>query len=140
MTIHIITGPPLSGKSTFIRTHAKHGDIVVDLDEIARSITVSDNTHDYPQHIRKLAIGVRASLIEKIMNSNVESINVWIIHGDPSPVQVRQYIKKGAKIHEMTLTAAELKERMSSRPEVNQRAISQYLSKRLDHRSEVNYG
>ena len=140
MTIYIITGPPLSGKSTYIRQNAKIGDIVIDRDVIARSLTVSDNTHDYPQHIRKLAIALRASLIDKVMNSNVESINVWIIHGDPSQLQVRQYEKKGAIIRQMTVTSGELKERMLSRPEVNQRQISHYLSKRSLEKSDVDYG
>lgn len=35
MVITVVTGPPCSGKSTYVRTHARPGDIIVDFDAIA---------------------------------------------------------------------------------------------------------
>ena len=42
--IHVITGAPCSGKSTYIKEHKGKGDLVVDYDEIAFCLG-SDESH-----------------------------------------------------------------------------------------------
>jgi hypothetical protein len=36
--VTLVTGPPCAGKSTYVRAHAQPGDLVLDLDEIARQL------------------------------------------------------------------------------------------------------
>ena len=36
--IHVVTGPPCAGKSTYIREHAADGDVLVDYDELAQAL------------------------------------------------------------------------------------------------------
>ncbi len=36
--LRIINGPPAAGKTTFVREHAQHGDIIIDLDHIANAL------------------------------------------------------------------------------------------------------
>lgn len=39
MTVYIITGPPAAGKTTWVRDHAKPGDITIDFDTIAATLS-----------------------------------------------------------------------------------------------------
>jgi predicted kinase len=135
--LHIITGPPLSGKSTFVRNNAKLGDVIIDLDEIARAITVSDTSHDYPLHIRQLAIKARQTLINTVMSLDLRSLEVWLIHAEPSAIQMNQYLRKGAQIHKQNITYEQLAERIKTRPDINKAKINAYYSKRL-HQSIQN--
>ena len=61
--IRVVMGPPASGKSQYVTEHASLTDIVIDLDVIARALmpVTLDRTHVYPQHVRHVAIGARAS-------------------------------------------------------------------------------
>ena len=129
--LNIITGPPLSGKSTFVRNNAKVGDVIIDLDEIARAITVSDTSHDYPLHIRQLAIKARQTLINTVMSLDLRNLEVWLIHAEPSEIQMNQYLRKGAQIHKQNITYEQLAERIKTRPDINKAKISQYYNKRL---------
>ena len=129
--LHIITGLPLSGKSTFVRNNAKAGDVIIDLDQIARALTITEQSHDYPLHIRQLAIKARQAVINQIMAANLSNLEVWLIHADPSELQLNQYLRKGAKIHKLELTYDQLKERMATRPEINQAKINQFLQRKM---------
>ncbi|WP_165683056.1 AAA family ATPase, partial [Mycobacteroides abscessus] len=47
MTLYLVTGPPAAGKSTWVRQHAKHGDITIDYDAIASVLTpAGGDPHD----------------------------------------------------------------------------------------------
>lgn len=51
--VHLIVGPPCSGKSTLVRERAVPGDIVVDWDDLARQAG-SRRAHDHlPEHARQ---------------------------------------------------------------------------------------
>lgn len=91
-TVTIVTGPPAAGKSTYVREHAASGDIVIDLDEIARAIMPldPDSTHVYPQHVRHVAIGMRKAAIDRATRL-AERCTVWLIHAVPSPDQLEEY-------------------------------------------------
>lgn len=39
--LHVICGPPCSGKSTYVREHAEDGDLLVDYDVIAQAFGCS---------------------------------------------------------------------------------------------------
>lgn len=84
MTLYLITGPPCSGKSTWVRERAKTGDIVVDLDRLALAIT-SENTqhHDYAPHIRAAAIQVRRTAVSVAVTYSRTGTS-FIIHAKPS--------------------------------------------------------
>ena len=60
--IHVVTGHVCSGKSTYVRNHAKPGDIVIDMDRIALALSVEGTPHhDYPRHVVDV---VRAARLE----------------------------------------------------------------------------
>jgi predicted kinase len=136
--LNIITGAPLSGKSTFVRNNAKPGDVIIDLDEIAKALTISETSHDYPLHIRQLAIKARQTVINYVMTLDLRNLEVWLIHAEPSQVQMNQYLRKGCKVHKQTITYEQLNERIKSRPDINKAKINAYYSKRLQHQELDN--
>jgi len=121
-------GDPLTGKSTYVKQHAKQGDIIIDLDEIARALTVTKMSHQYGLHIRQLAIIARQSVINKILSTNYRDVDIWLIHADPSPKQLQQYQMRGAKFYKCQASRAELAERLQTRAPENQAKIKQYYA------------
>jgi hypothetical protein len=126
--IEIVTGGPLAGKSTYVRNKAKRGDIIIDLDEIARAFTITEQSHDYPHHIRQIAIQARQTAINMALSRPMSGIDVYIIHADPSPKHVQLYQTRGAKITRLTLTIDQINERMATRPDINKAKIIQYYN------------
>lgn len=94
----VITGPPCSGKSTWVRTHAQPDDIVVDLDRIALALAHEGTTHhDYPPHVRHVAINARAAAIRTALPL-ARDYDVWVIHMRPSKRDWMAYKQQGAHI------------------------------------------
>jgi predicted ABC-type ATPase len=100
--ITVVTGPPGSGKSTFIKDQAKPGDVVIDMDDLANVLWVplSDDLHDYPPHIRHLAQVVRLKAIRQAIKlSQVHGrMNVWIVDTDPPVDRRAEYRAVNARI------------------------------------------
>ena len=98
MAITVVTGPPCSGKTHHVRRNAKPGAIIIDLDAIAAAMTTTDVAHhDYPKHVRDVAIEARATAIRMALERHAEQ-DVWIIHTQPSRLQRDQYLDAGAKV------------------------------------------
>ncbi len=96
MTLYVVTGPPCVGKSTWVRERAELGDLVVDLDRIALAITAESTLHhDYPAHIRKAAIIVRATAVELALRYSRRG-KAYVIHAKPSPRALNKYRKAQA--------------------------------------------
>lgn len=75
--IHVIHGAPCSGKSTYIREHAKAGDLIVDLDEITKAIGVPD--HDYSKTAKPDTLyRIREALIADAVACRDE-FDSWIV-------------------------------------------------------------
>lgn len=72
--LHVITGPPCSGKTTYVRENAKGGDLIVDFDEIA--ISLGGNAYAPEGAIKEAAIEARKAAIQVAVNSAGDS---WII-------------------------------------------------------------
>lgn len=137
--LHIITGDPLTGKSTFVKKHAKNGDLVIDLDEIARALTITEVSHQYPLHIRQLAIIARQAVIARILQSNLNNLEVWLIHADPNKEQIKRYQLKSAQFHHCTASPQELSERLKTRTPENQAKIRAYYQKKANKAYAEDY-
>ena len=93
--LHIIIGPPCSGKSTYLQEHAKSGDLRVDFDKIARTLG-SEESHDADGIIKTAAFAARDAIIKvAIDNPDEES---WIIHTQPTDDQMKAYKDAGSDI------------------------------------------
>lgn len=83
MTLYVITGPPCGGKSTYVREHAKPGDVVVDFDRIALAICSEDTRHhEYPAHIRQAAMIVRKQVVAVALVM-AKTYDAYVIHAKP---------------------------------------------------------
>lgn len=95
--LYVVTGPPAAGKSTWVREQAKHGDVTIDFDALASTLTPPDEPHSYPHHIIAITKAARMAAVHTAMNLP-RSINVYIIHSTPSNKQLGWYDRQGAKI------------------------------------------
>ena len=96
-SLHVVTGPPCSGKSTYVSEHAKAGEVRIDLDPIAQALG-AEEPHGSTGDIRSAAIAARQGAIDRAID---ESLSAWIVHGNPSEQQMSLYKKVGAEIIEM---------------------------------------
>lgn len=79
----LVTGPPCSGKSTYVAEHKAPGDLVIDYDALAVALG-SDDTHRHPDGIRHEAVGLRRVLVHRVRSGTVRAARVWLIACDPS--------------------------------------------------------
>lgn len=99
MTLHIVTGPPAAGKTTYVQQHAKPGAIRIDFDHIANVIAgVDAANHEHPDHVASVTRAARNAAIAKAEALSSE-YDVWIIHSMLSAKKAAHYRELGARIH-----------------------------------------
>ena len=82
MEVNIVYGAPASGKSTYVETHRRCGDLVIDLDRIQWALGKTDGKNN----LLDLSILVREYLYDLISDraKEVDSKNVWVVAGLPN--------------------------------------------------------
>lgn len=99
MTIHIVTGPPAAGKTTYIREHRTPGDVTIDYDEIANTFAgLEPANHDHDLHIKKITKAARQAAIDTAIDNHDGTHDLWIIHSTPSTARLNKYKAAGAEI------------------------------------------
>lgn len=94
MTIHVVLGPPVAGKSEYVKAHAKDGNVIVDYDLIAKAMG-SRVAHNSIGSVRIVALESRKTAIERILRGLDD--DAWIIHTNPQPQVLQSYVDAGAK-------------------------------------------
>lgn len=97
MALTVITGPPASGKTTWVQAHAQPGDIVIDFDAIAQALTIDGDTHDHPRHVKHVAWAARQAAITEAITL-ARRCNVWIIDSLPRSGTLAHYHRAGARV------------------------------------------
>lgn len=98
-TLHVVTGPPAAGKTTYVAEHAKPGDVRIDLDHLANTLAGTDvDNHEHAAHILTIAKAARQAAIDAAMKQDCA---VWLIHTKPTPKQLDSYRDLGATTHKI---------------------------------------
>lgn len=118
----VVTGPPCSGKSTYVQERARPGDIVIDFDLLAEALG-SVSTHDHPEHIRHVAVATRKAAIQAALREHRCGHHVWIVQCDP-------LAWPDATVVHLTADPAELHRRADAagRPARTHAAIDHYVN------------
>lgn len=123
--ITVVTGPPCSGKSTYVREHARPGDVVIDFDVIAQAFG-SAGSHAHSPLVRQVTHAARKAAIESALGGPSDT-PVWIVDCNISPRRMAQYTAVGAHIVAMTADARELHRRAArERPRAWHKLIDEW--------------
>jgi hypothetical protein len=129
-TIVVVMGPPAGGKSTYVLEHARPMDIAVDMDQIARALMAHPpaQTHEYPDHVRHVAIKARAGAIHAATRLR-ERVTVWLIHAIPQPDDLADYKRMGYQVVTVDPGRAVVEARARTmRPEAQQTQIDRWYA------------
>lgn len=100
-SLRVVTGPPCSGKSTYIREHAGEQAVVIDLDDIAHALGYPVHHVDWaeatPHPARVAAMVARASLVKSTLTRKLVG-EVWLTDTVVSAVAQQRYVAAGAEI------------------------------------------
>lgn len=121
--ITVVTGPPCSGKSTYIREHAAVDDIVIDLDVLALALTSEGmESHGYSEQVRRVARDARLAAVKSAIRlaQGERYLGVWIVHTDPSVEDRRGYRAVNAQVVEVNPGKDVCLRRLEFRPLQNQ--------------------
>ncbi|WP_371528385.1 ATP-binding protein [Streptomyces sp. NBC_01283] len=96
--LYVITGPPASGKSSWIDSHAKPTDIVIDLDRITRALT-GPGAPAWNQDPIQLRVAHRAryAAMDEAFTLR-DKTDVYLIHTMPSAKARARYKRLDAKV------------------------------------------
>lgn len=78
--VYLVCGPPLSGKTTYVREHMSKGDMVVDIDKLYEAVTLLP-AYDKPANLIGNVIGIHNQLIDNIKTRYGKWNNAWVIGG-----------------------------------------------------------
>ncbi len=131
----VVTGPPCSGKSTYIREHATLGDLVIDFDHIAQALG-SPDTHNHPDLIRFVTMAARRIAIDTAIQCHQRTNgahNIWIIDSRPTAATLRAYRRAGAHVVQLRADPAELHRRADAagRPDRWHALIDDWFATRM---------
>lgn len=99
MGLHVVTGPPAAGKSTFVRDHAQSGDIRIDFDDLANTLAgLPPGNHEHSPATKAITKAARAAAVTAALK-HADTVDVWVIHSTPSRDTLDGYRRDGAEIH-----------------------------------------
>ena len=111
--IKFIVGPPCSGKSTYVRERAGRNDIVFDLDDIVKAITLNELYDKNPSAV-EIALMIRDLLLRQLeMGDKFDT--AWIITTKMSD-KFYDYYLYNPEVITMTTTKKECLKRLSNNP------------------------
>jgi len=110
--VYIVYGSPLSGKTTMVRELMQYGDIVLDLDEIWKAVSLQEE-YIKPNNLRFNIFKMRDDLLEQIKMRYGNWYDAYIIGGYPEKYERQRLADSlGAELIYCESTKAECIERV----------------------------
>lgn len=78
--VHVVYGPPCSGKTTFVRDNASAGDLVVDLDSLWQAVSIAPR-YGKPDQLRAVVFAVRDRLYDACKYREGKWRDAYVITG-----------------------------------------------------------
>lgn len=96
--LYVVTGPPASGKSSWIQAHAKPSDIVIDLDLMALAMAgPGADHHAHGDVLMKVVHRARFAALNEAYQ-HLDTTDVYVIHTQPSAKALAKYKRLQARI------------------------------------------
>lgn len=98
MALTVVIGPPASGKTLWVNTHAQQGDVVIDMDRIAQALSPPGaDSHSYSRTLRTIAQRARRAAVDEALKY-CQRVDVYLIHTSPSEADLARYTDHGARV------------------------------------------
>lgn len=125
--ITVITGPPCSGKSTYLRQHAQPGDLTLDYDQLCQAL--GGTLYGPDEWLREVTAAAWAAAVTRTLTAH-RGHQAWIIDARPRPDRLAAYQRAAAKIINLTASRDELHRRATadSRPDGDHDRIDQWFA------------
>ncbi|MEZ7173597.1 HNH endonuclease [Sporosarcina sp. OR05] len=78
--VYLVYGPPMSGKTTFVKEQLRRGDIVIDMDALYSAVTMLPS-YDKPDNLYNNVIAIHNLLLDNIRTRYGKWQTAWIIGG-----------------------------------------------------------
>lgn len=99
--LHVITGPPCAGKSTYVAQAMGDADVRIDFDVLAHALGARED-HAAGEFQRAATFRARAAAIDYLIEQSQNSaFDGWVIHSEPRPEQMAAYDAAGADVMEI---------------------------------------
>jgi predicted kinase len=125
--VYLITGAPLSGKTTFVRERLQEGDIILDIDDIWQVLS-GQPRYTKPNSIKGTVFAVRDTIKEQIQKGGGSWRNAYIIQSLPLATdrkrEAERYKAHNVEVITMEASREECLNRLYAMP--NGRSIKDY--------------
>ena len=78
--VWVVYGPPLSGKSTFVRQNMRRGDLVIDMDRLYAAVSMLPD-YDKPDALLPNVLGVHNLLLDNVRTRYGKWGGAWVVGG-----------------------------------------------------------
>lgn len=121
--LYVVTGPPAAGKSSWIKSHAKADDVVIDLDLMALAMSgPGADHHDHSDTLLAIVHAARRAAIAEA-ERHLATTDVYLIHTMPSPKTRAKYRRLNARIITVDPGEAEVRRRVKAMRQPGMEAV-----------------
>lgn len=100
MTIHVVLGPPCSGKSTFVNSNVPTGVFRFDFEAVAATtVGLPGEEVTASKDITELVLAMRRGLVGYLLDGETSPPDVWMITQSPTQGTIDRFAAAGAVFH-----------------------------------------